>query len=139
MHMNIPLNLSDDEIIRMMREHFEGLFPRVCSNCDRRYATLREYILSTKRIGATISYDAEIGDWETTQPIGAFALANCTCGNTMALSTDGIPVSQMQLLLKWVKTETERRGLSPRELIDYVRDEVRKQVLAHPVKDTHKY
>jgi UDP-N-acetylmuramyl tripeptide synthase len=138
MHMNIPLNISDDEIIRMIREHFEGLFPRVCPNCGRRYATLREYILDTKRIGATISYDAEMGDWETTQPIGAFALANCTCGSTIALSTEGIPLSQIHLLLKWVRTETERRGLSPRKLIDYVRDEVRKQVLADPVKDTHK-
>ena len=138
MHMNIPLNISDDEIIRMVREHFEGLFPKVCPNCGRRYATLREYILDTERIGATISYDAEMGDWETTQPIGAFALANCTCGSTIALSTEGIPLSQIHLLLKWVRTETERRGLSPRKLIDYVRDEVRKQVLADPVKDTLK-
>jgi UDP-N-acetylmuramyl tripeptide synthase len=129
--------MTDDEIIRMMREHFEGLFPRVCPNCGRRYETLREYILSTKRIGATISYDAEMGDWKTTQPIGAFALANCRCGSTMALSTEGIPLSQIHLLLKWVKTETERRGLSSREIIDYVRDEVRKQVMADPVKDTH--
>ena len=79
-----------------------------------------------------------MGDWETTQPIGALALANCPCGSTMALSTEGIPLSQIHLLLKWVRTETERRGLSSRELIDYIRDEVRKQVLADPVKDTHK-
>jgi hypothetical protein len=130
--------MTDDEIIRMMREHFEGLFPRVCPNCGRRYATLREYILDTKRIGATISYDAEMGDWETTQPIGALALANCTCGSTMALSTEGIPLSQIHSMLKWVRTETERRGLSPKELIGYVRDGVRERVLADPVKDTHK-
>ena len=130
--------MTDDEIIRMMRKHFEGLFPRVCPNCGRRYETLREYILNTKRIGATISYDAEMGDWETTQPIGGLALANCTCGSTMALSTDGMPLSQIHLMLKWVRTETERRGLSPKELIGYVRDEVRKQVLADPIKDIHK-
>jgi hypothetical protein len=130
--------MTDDEIIRMMRKHFEGLFPKVCPNCGRRFATLREYILNTKRIGATISYDAEMGDWETTQPIGAVAHANCPCGNTMVLTTQGMPLSQIHLVLKWVKTETERGGLSPKELIGYVRDEIRKQVLADPVKDTHK-
>jgi hypothetical protein len=129
MYMRITLNISDDEIIRMMREHFEGLFPRVFPNCGRRYATLREYILNTKRIEPTISYDAEIGDWETTQPMGGLALANCTCGTTMALSTDGMPLSQIHLVLKWIRTETERRGLSPKELMGYVRNEVRRQVL----------
>ena len=42
--------MTDDEIIRMTRKHFEGLFQRVCPNCGRRYETLREYILDTKVI-----------------------------------------------------------------------------------------
>jgi len=125
--------MTDDEIIKMMREHFEGLFPKVCPKCDRRFATLREYILDTQRIGGTISYDAEMGDWKTTQPIGAVAHANCPCGTTMALTTEGMPISQIHLVLKWVKEETKRRGLSPEELIGYVRDEVRKRVLIDPV------
>ena len=121
--------MTDDEIFQMMRKHFEGLFPKVCSNCGRSFATLREYIIETKRIGATISYDAESGAWETTRPIGAVALANCPCGNTLALTTEGMPLSKIHLVLSWVKAETERRGLSPLELIGSVRDEVRKQVL----------
>jgi hypothetical protein len=125
--------MTDDEIIRMLREHFEGLFPKVCPNCGRRFATLREYILDTQRIGATISYDAEMGDWESTQPMGGVAHANCPCGTTMALTTDGMPLSKIHLVLKWIKEEAERRGLSSTELIDYVRDEVRKRVLADPV------
>jgi len=125
--------MTDDEIIQMLREHFEGLFPKVCPNCGRRFATLREYILDTQRIGTSMSYDAEMSDWETTKPVGGVAHANCLCGTTMALTTDGMPLSKIHLVLKWIKEETKRRGLSPNELMDYVRNEVRKQVLTDPV------
>lgn len=125
--------MTDDEIIQMMREHFEGLFPKVCPNCGRRFATLRKYILNTQRIGTSISYDAEMGDWETTKPVGGAAHANCPCGTTMALTTDGMPLSKIHLVLKWIKEETKRRGLSSKELMGYVRDEVRKRVLTDPV------
>ena len=125
--------MTDDEIIQMTREHFEKLFPKVCPKCGRSYATLRQYILNTKRIGTTICHDAEIGDWETTQPIGAAAHSNCLCGTTMVLTSDGMPISQIHLVLKWIKEETKRRGLSPKELLDYIRNEVRKRVLADPV------
>lgn len=122
--------MTDNEIIQMMHEHFEGLFPKVCSKCGQCFPTLRDYILKTKRLGGTISYDAELGDWETMMPIGAVALANCPCGTTLALTTDGMPLSKIHLVLKWVRVEVERRDLSPMDLIGYVRDEVRKRVLA---------
>lgn len=122
--------MTDDEIIQMMYEHHTGHFPKVCSSCGRCFATLREYIQNTTRIGSTVSYDAEEGDWEPTQPLGAFAYANCSCGTTLALTTEGMPLAKIHLVLAWVKTETKRRGLSPAELIDYVRDEVRKRALA---------
>lgn len=127
--------MTSDEIIRMMREYFEGLFPKVCPNCGRCFATLREYILNTKRIGETISYDAESGDWKPKNPIGSVALSNCLCGTTLALTTQGMPLSKTHLVLEWIKRETERSGLSPVELAGYVRDEIRKQVLADPVKE----
>ena len=125
--------MIDDEIIGMTREHFEGLFPKVCLNCGRRFETLREYILETRRIGMTICHDAESGDWETTQPLGGVALANCSCGTTMALTTDGMPLSQIHLALKWIKEESQQRGLNPNDLLDYIRSEVRKRVLNDPV------
>ncbi|MGV8075223.1 MAG: hypothetical protein AB2L11_11780 [Syntrophobacteraceae bacterium] len=126
--------MTDEDIIQMMREHFEGLFPKHCTNCGRYFTTLREYILATKRIGATISYDAELGDWETKQPLGAVALANCSCGNTLALTTEGLPLPKIHTVLKWVRIETERRGVSSEELIGYVRDEIRKRALNDPIQ-----
>ena len=125
--------MTDNEIIQIAREHFEMLFPKVCANCGRHFGTLREYILNTKRIGTTTCYDAEIGDWETTKPIGAAAHSNCPCGTTLSLTSEGMPISHFQLVLSWIKEETERRGLSPTELMDYVRDEIRKRVLIDPV------
>ena len=125
--------MTDDEIIRITREHFEGFFPKVFSKCGRHFATLRDYILDTQRIGTTICHDAEIGDWETTRPIVATAHSNCPCGTTMVLTSEGMPISQINLLLRWIKEETKRRGLSPRELMDYVSDEIRKRALTNPV------
>lgn len=124
--------MTDDEIIQMVLEHCEGLFPKVCPNCNRFFGTLREYILNTKRLGAIICYDTEIGDWETMQPIGSAAYSNCFCGNTLVLTSAGMPISQILSVLRWIKEETERRGLSPSELMDYVREEIRKRVLTDP-------
>jgi hypothetical protein len=39
-------------------------------------------------------------------------------------------LSRRLSLLNWVRIETQRRGLGPQELLDYLRDEIRKQVLA---------
>ena len=122
------MTMTDEEIIQMMRELFEGLFPKVCTHCGRNYETLREYIRDTNRLGQSVSYDAEMGYWDRAELIGGVALANCCCGNTLALTTQGMPVSKLHMLLKWMKIESEQRGLSPSELLDYVRDEVRKRV-----------
>jgi hypothetical protein len=122
--------MTETEVIRTLREHFESLFPKVCPNCNRRFATLREYIAITKRIGLPRSYDAELGDWNTVQPIGSVAQANCPCGSTLALSTEGLPLPQRLVLLNWVRLETQRQGIGPSALLEHLRDEVREQVLA---------
>jgi hypothetical protein len=58
--------------------------------------------------------------------------ANCPCGTTLALSSQGMPLPQLWMLLAWARLETKRRGLSPQELLNYLRDEICKQVLAAP-------
>jgi hypothetical protein len=122
--------MTNAEAVQMVREHFESLFPRVCPNCGRRFATLREYVLTTERIGRPQSYDAELGDWRPTQIIGSVVQANCPCGSTLTLTTEGMALSRRQALLEWVRAETHRRGVSPPELLDHLRDQVRQQVLA---------
>jgi hypothetical protein len=126
--------MTEGEIIRMLREYCEGLFPKVCPNCGRRFATLREYIVGSQRLWPSLNYDVELGNYKTPRPIGGLAMANCSCGTTLALSTRNLPVSQTHLILAWIRAETERRGVEPAELLDYLRDEVRKQVLAEATR-----
>jgi hypothetical protein len=117
------------EALETVRRHFESLFPKNCSTCGRRFASLREYILSTRRVGRAISYDAELGDWQTQQPIGSLAFANCPCGSTLVLSTEGMPLPQRQALLAWVRDETEKQHVTPSELLERIRNDLRKEVL----------
>lgn len=124
--------MTDAEVVRTMREHYEGLFPKTCPKCETHYATVRDYVLRTQPAGPAISYDAELGDWAPANPLGTFASGNCTCGTTLALSTAGLPLPKLHAVLHWLKTETEKRDVTPVQLIEWVRDEIRKQVLAEP-------
>jgi hypothetical protein len=124
--------MTDAEAVRMMREYFEGLFPRTCPKCGKHYGTVRDYILQTQPVGPAISYDVELGDWQPANPLGTFASGNCTCGTTLTLTTAGLPLPKLHAVLHWVKTETEIRGVTPGQLIGWVRDEIRQQVLAGP-------
>jgi len=124
--------MNEAEVIKIMREHLEGLFPKNCGNCQRRFVTLKEYLLNTERVGSAMPYDADAGDWNPLRPMGTVAFANCRCGSTIGLSSKGMPLAQLWSLLNWAKTETQRRGMTPQELLNYLRDEIRKQVLAAP-------
>jgi hypothetical protein len=124
------LQLKEDEVIRLMREHLEGLFPKVCNNCGRQFVSLYEYLMVTEHKGSAIPYDAELGDWKPVNPLGTTTYATCPCGNTLMLSSKGMPLSQLWPLLAWAKLETEKRGMSPQELLNYLRDEICRQVLA---------
>ena len=122
--------MIEAEAIHLVRQHFESLFPKTCANCGHQYATLRDYILNTKRLGGALSYDAEDGDWSTPEPVGSQALANCACGSTLALTTDGMALPSRLALLEWLKAETHRRGVSSSALLETMRDVIRQQVVA---------
>jgi len=124
--------MTEAEVIRIMRAHLEGLFPRGCPHCHRQFATLRDYLLATTPLGPAMPYDAESGDWNPQRPVGTVTYANCPCGTTLALSSEGMPLALLWALLNWARLETKRRGLCPRELLNYLRDEISKQVLAAP-------
>ena len=129
--------MTEADVIRVMRDHLEGLFPRTCPNCQRNFATLREYLQVTTHQGPPIPYDAMEGEWQPVKPVGTVTLANCPCGNTLALSSQGMPLLQLWRLLHWARIETERRGLSPQALLSYLRDEICKQVLAQSDQRDH--
>jgi hypothetical protein len=121
--------MTEAEVIRQMREHLEGLFPKSCSNCGRTFANFREYLQQTTTQGLAQPYDADVGDWRPLNPIGTATFANCPCGTTLALSSRGMPLPQLWRLLNWARIETQRRGMTPTELLNHLREEISKQVL----------
>ena len=125
-------NLDEAAVIRHMRKHLEGFFPKACSNCGRRFTTLRDYIRRTQHSGPAMPYDADFGDWEPEQPLGAFLYSNCPCGNTLVLSSKGMPLPLLWSIMAWARQEIKRRNMTPQEHLTYLRDEMCKQVLSEP-------
>jgi hypothetical protein len=129
--------MTEPDVIRAMRGHLEGQFPKTCPNCQRPFATLRDYLANTTHQGPPIPYDAQAGDWQPLKPVGTVTFANCPCGSTLALSSQGMPLPQLWRLLNWGRTESERRGISPQALLADLREKICKQVLAEPAGELH--
>jgi hypothetical protein len=121
--------MTEAEVIRIMRQHLEGQFPKTCPNCETVYPTLKNYLQNTNILGSAISYDAEFRNWKPTQPLGTLTYANCRCGGTMSLSSEGLPLWRLWRLLNWARIETKKREMAPNDLLNYLRDEICKQVL----------
>jgi hypothetical protein len=126
------MKLTEVEVIQFIREHLDGLFPKICPNCKRRFATCREYLLSTKILGRPVSYDVDLGDWRPDEPLGTMALASCPCGDTLALSSEGMPLLRLWSLMGWAKAETQERHMTPEELLNYLCARICKQILGEP-------
>ena len=123
--------MTEDDVVRIVRSYIEGLFPRVCPNCGRRFVSLRDYLETTTHLASPILYD-DITDSVPQKPLGPMSLANCTCGTTLTVSSSGIPTAQMVELLTWARTESRRRSISIRELLRHIRDRIDRQVLESP-------
>ena len=119
----MPLSTAD--AMRLVREHFERVFPKVCQACGRRYDTLREYVRDTKPRGAPSSFDADLGNWDTSQPMGALTYADCPCGNTMALGTERMEMTDRLALLSWVREQCETRKVTPSVVLGELRTMIR--------------
>jgi hypothetical protein len=128
--------MNEDDVVRIVRSYIEGLFPRVCPNCARRFASLREYLETTTHLASPILYDDLTQDVPE-KPLGPMSLANCTCGTTLTVSSSGIPTAQIVVLLTWARAESSRRSITVRELLRHIRDRIDRQVLEGPEDDAH--
>lgn len=124
--------MTEDEVVRLLRDYFVSLFPLDCACCGRQYQTIQDYIALTTRIGPVTSYDAALGDWRPAAPIGTLAQSNCACGSTFALGTEGMPLPQRLALLDWIRRETQTRGAQPSEILEELRDRIQAELLDLP-------
>jgi hypothetical protein len=128
--------MNEDDVVRIVRSYIEGLFPRVCPNCGRHFASLRDYLERTTHLADPIRYD-DLGEGIPDKPLGPMSLANCTCGTTLTVGSSGIPTAQMIVLLTWAKAESRRRSITVRELLRHIRDRIDRQVRESPGNDAH--
>lgn len=121
--------ITAERAIELTRRHVESRFPLTCS-CGRVYRDLLSYLQQTVHVGPPISFDGELGHWTPDRPIGTVSMANCACGSTLTIDTEGMPLRTMWQLLLWARFESWHRRISMAELLRWVRDQIDAQVLA---------
>jgi len=122
--------VTSADAIRLTRQHVERQFPKVCGACGQRFESLIEYLRLTTHVGDVASLDAQMGDWRPKRPAGTLSLANCRCGTTLAVGSDGMGLFTLWRLLHWAKGETKRRGVTLECVLTSVREEIDREVLA---------
>ena len=115
--------------VKIVREFISRQFPKDCVCCGKHYASLREYLGQTTHVGKPISYDAEKEDWNPTDPVGTFSMDNCACGTTLAIDSDGMELNTLWELMDWAKSESEKRGMSVRDILENLRTAIDQSVL----------
>jgi hypothetical protein len=63
----------------------------------------------------------EMGVHQPTKPIGTMSLANCACGNTLAIDSSGMELETMWRLMAWLLAEMNRRGQKPSIVLESLR------------------
>jgi len=121
--------MNEAEVIGIMREYLATQFPKGCQCCGRQYNSLAEYLRETTHVGKPMSYDAEMGDWQPTTPMGTLSMANCSCGTTLTITSAGMDLITLHRLMNWAREETGFRGIGLSELLEDLRTKIDKIVL----------
>jgi hypothetical protein len=122
--------LTEAKIIMIVHAQMLRQFPKICLRCNRYFPTYRDYLLNTKPIGDPVSYDLDFGEIKPAQSTGNVSLANCTCGNTLTLSSHDMPSADLWVTLKWVSVEVERRKSTVLQVLKYLREAVQNHELS---------
>jgi hypothetical protein len=120
--------VTEDDAVRIVRSYIEGLFPKVCPRCGRRFATLPEYLRSTTHLGSPTLYEGA-GDEASASPLGPITHATCSCGNTLTIASAGLPKAQLVELITWAKADSLRRSIGMTELLRQLRDRIDREAL----------
>lgn len=126
----MAVELNEEEVADITRRHLERQFPKTCEKCGRSYVSLKDYLRHTTHVGAPISFDAAEGDWRPRRPVGTLAMANCACGTTLSLGSEGMSLLTIWRLMAWARRETKRRGVKLDTLLAGLRERIDRAVLA---------
>lgn len=121
--------MKENDVIETIRSYILTQFPMECACCHKRYSTFADFIRDTTYAGKPISYDAEQGDWIPFKPIGTVGFSQCSCGNTLDISTKDMDLETLWKLMNWARQETYRRGITASDLLDQLRSKVDSRVL----------
>ena len=124
--------MVESEVIVVMRQHLEGKFPKQCGVCERTYDNLKDYLLHTTHVGPPKSYDDDFGVFRPLRPIGTMSLANCSCGNTLVIDSDGMSLMTLWRLMGWLQGEMIRRRQKPSVILEELRRSIDEVTLADP-------
>jgi hypothetical protein len=124
--------MTEDEVIAVMRRHLENKFPKKCPVCARTYADLKDYLLHTTHLGRPLSYDAELGIYRPAKPLGTMSMANCSCGTTLSISSEGMSLMTMWKLMRWLRRETKRRRQTASVILEELRNSIDRATLSDP-------
>ena len=130
--------MTEDDAVRIVRSYIEGLFPKICPKCGRRFGSLREYLRSTTHLGSPHLPEAA-GDETSANPLGPITHAVCLCGHTLTIASEGIPKAQLVELINWARADSHRRSISMTELLRQLRDRIDGEVLRNDqIPSSHK-
>ena len=121
--------MNENEVIDIMRHYIESQFPKVCPCCGKTFTSLKDYLQNTEHVGDPVSVDAEMGNWSPLKPIGTYALANCSCGTTLAITSRNMKILTFLKLMNWAWKETRKRNIHVGELLADLRNKIDKRVL----------
>jgi hypothetical protein len=130
--LDLDRAMTETDAIAIAKHYVSSLFPRTCRCCKREFVSFKDFITNTKPVGEVMSWDADQQDWEPNQPLGITALANCSCGSTLAISSERMPLSDLWKLMRWAQLECSQRGVAPKAIFTALRDKTVAQILAEP-------
>ena len=109
--------MEERDVFRVIHKHVVRQFPKKCLMCGQRFDTLKKYIRSTESIGNPHSFDSEIDNSHIREPLGGIWFSTCTCGNALAITSEGMRADMLLKLIKWARNESCRKGISVDELL----------------------
>lgn len=121
--------MNEEYYIEALKTALEGMFPKICTKCGRRFSTFKEFLLNTSHLGEPIFYDAVSGNTVHCPPYGIVAMFNCSCDTTLAVRITEFPVT-INSLLRWINSDAMKQGVSVDQIMAQIREKVDNKVLA---------